>query len=564
MNFRFAKMVLACAAMLGIVTPASALVTMDPGNIAGTVSIVSDGATEIEQAKQTITNGTNLNAIVGDHAGTFAKFKKKYGKNLEDAKKALADGKKRLAEGTELYNKAQAKKAEAQAKYQELMDKYQGSSGGEEEDYEDGDYEEGDYGEEYTAQSDSDYNAHSVSTLGSVNAAAAAQAAQALPHDIAEMGDSSGYMYDESEVDTEVAAFANMPAPSVAATRFDASSLDKAVAVDGRRAVNNSALVSQAGAVPVAAAGTASAKPEMLKALDKTTLKKFDVVDSKALSPAESTGRKAFGVAPAADIKAEVAAAPKAFNDKALKTLDNKAGAAVSLTAEPQQVNKASALKAGDLKANALQNKVKSLEDGALAPAVEGKGFRVSPAKVLKDRLSSNTVYFSKHLGFASQSDDDTKGVNYNSKGTFISPLPERCGISVADLKDIDKIKACINKIVAENNAKNQFDALNSRKECERMIYTTMLALLTEATGSKHEASNYDETLDEQEESSAGSTDTRDDTAVLAMSNEQTQILLNRMSTLISSQIIWDSVQQICAAPSDVLESAKDETAGGK
>ena len=54
------------------------------------------------------------------------------------------------------------------------------------------------------------------------------------------------------------------------------------------------------------------------------------------------------------------------------------------------------------------------------------------------------------------------------------------------------------------------------------------------------------------------------------MTNEQTQILLNKMSLLVSAQTILSSVKYICEAPKDVLEKTTDDkndgakTDGGK
>ena len=57
---------------------------------------------------------------------------------------------------------------------------------------------------------------------------------------------------------------------------------------------------------------------------------------------------------------------------------------------------------------------------------------------------------------------------------------------------------------------------------------------------------------------------------VIALTNEQTQILLNKMSLLVSAQTILSSVKYICEAPKDVLEKTTDDkndgakTDGGK
>ena len=214
-------------------------------------------------------------------------------------------------------------------------------------------------------------------------------------------------------------------------------------------------------------------------------------------------------------------------------------------------------------------------------PATAVRKFRVSPtlktapslktAPAMKiERMSNSTISFSSKMMFADEAADNTKGVGIDSKGTFISPLAQRCGISIKDLQDAEKIKECTTKIVSENNAKNQYDAINSRKDCQSMVYNTVVALLAEATQGKYESSNYGDTLDKQEDLGADSNNTRDDTMVIALTNDQTQILLNKMSLLVSAQTILSSVKYICEAPKDVLEKTTDDkndgakTDGGK
>ena len=123
---KYFYMVLACVATVVGAFPAFAgLPTMDAGNIAGTVGIVAQGQTGIQQGIETIANGSNLNAIVGDSAGTLAKFTGKLGIDPEKAKKALEtaqNAQKRISEGMETYNKYQGEIAKRQEEYQALMD----------------------------------------------------------------------------------------------------------------------------------------------------------------------------------------------------------------------------------------------------------------------------------------------------------------------------------------------------------------------------------------------------------------------------------------------------------
>ena len=126
------------------------------------------------------------------------------------------------------------------------------------------------------------------------------------------------------------------------------------------------------------------------------------------------------------------------------------------------------------------------------------------------------------------------------------------------DLSDEEKLNECLTKVISENNASNQFDAALSRKQCQRMVYDTVVALMAEATLAKVEASSYKDTLDEQEKLGGDSNNTRDDSSVLAMSNEQIQKLLNKISLLTSSQILLDTVKQLCSMQDDVVDANSD------
>ena len=195
------------------------------------------------------------------------------------------------------------------------------------------------------------------------------------------------------------------------------------------------------------------------------------------------------------------------------------------------------------------------------------------------EKVSRSTYGRHEEMAFASSSDDGeavgnskiislVKKLGIDVGNVYIVPMAQRCEISAQTfINDEQKRNECIEKIIRENNADNSFDSNLSMKDCRRMIYNAVVALLAEATNSKYEAANYSDTLDEQDKLAADSTDVRGDLTVIAMSNYQTQLLLNRISMNFSSQIILETVEQVCAARKDVLgDSDLDEKsdAGGE
>lgn len=564
---KYFYMVLACVATVVGAFPAFAgLPTMDAGNIAGTVGIVAQGQTGIQQGIETIANGSNLNAIVGDSAGTLAKFTGKLGIDPEKAKKALEtaqNAQKRISEGMETYNKYQGEIAKRQEEYQALMDMVNSKVG--KDSYDDSD-EEGEYeGEEsaggedeeysadYDSDYDSDYDAESVSTLETAEGFANSETyQQATTQEMLATPVTSEQSFPISAQVSPVSAELQRMDTLQPLRQLDV----KAVDTDLDKVVEEDA------------DGTDEADAEQTDEPTDTVEK----ISTPTITNA-TTGRTRFG-----GLKQAVTAA--AVNAKLNKvSVQNKMLSAAKNSTAKTTLKSAvkSALESKNLSSSVAEQKAVATTQ----PATAVRKFRVSPtlktapslktAPAMKiERMSNSTISFSSKMMFADEAADNTKGVGIDSKGTFISPLAQRCGISIKDLQDAEKIKECTTKIVSENNAKNQYDAINSRKDCQSMVYSTVVALLAEATQGKYESSNYGDTLDKQEDLGADSNNTRDDTMVIALTNEQTQILLNKMSLLVSAQTILSSVKYICEAPKDVLEKTTDDkndgakTDGGK
>lgn len=564
---KYFYMVLACVATVVGAFPAFAgLPTMDAGNIAGTVGIVAQGQTGIQQGIETIANGSNLNAIVGDSAGTLAKFTGKLGIDPEKAKKALEtaqNAQKRISEGMETYNKYQGEIAKRQEEYQALMDMVNSKVGKDSYDDsdEEGEYEgeesaggeDEEYGADYDSDYDSDYDAESVSTLETAEGFANSETyQQATTQEMLATPVTSEQSFPISAQVSPVSAELQRMDTLQPLRQLDV----KAVDTDLDKVVEEDA------------DGTDDADAEQTDEPTDTVEK----ISTPTITNA-TTGRTRFG-----GLKQAVTAA--AANAKLNKvSVQNKMLSAAKNSNAKTTLKSAvkSALESKNLSSSVAEQKAVATTQ----PATAVRKFRVSPtlktapslktAPAMKiERMSNSTISFSSKMMFADEAADNTKGVGIDSKGTFISPLAQRCGISIKDLQDAEKIKECTTKIVSENNAKNQYDAINSRKDCQSMVYSTVVALLAEATQGKYESSNYGDTLDKQEDLGADSNNTRDDTMVIALTNEQTQILLNKMSLLVSAQTILSSVKYICEAPKDVLEKTTDDkndgakTDGGK
>lgn len=202
---------------------------------------------------------------------------------------------------------------------------------------------------------------------------------------------------------------------------------------------------------------------------------------------------------------------------------------------------------------------------GATIKPLEIQPFRISPTKAIAPapklkvmRDSSSRYENTQTIAFAAQ------GANPYVNNMFVLPMASRCEISAEEfIEDKDKATKCIDKIVKENSAANQFEAASAAKDCNKMVFNTVKALLAEAINAKYEAANYQQVLDKQDEVAANSSDVRNDNHTIAAAFQEGQILLNRSSAVLSSQLILDTVRQLCSMQDEVMEN-KDETANGE
>jgi len=347
-------MVSACAAIIMTSSPAKALVTLDPGNIAGTIGIVINGATGVMQAVEIITNGSSLLSTIGDAAGTLSKFKDLFGENIQKALQLAQEAQARIQEGKAAYNKYKNEIEARKAKYQALLDQLNPKK----ENYNDSsETENGGYPEDYSAENDADYDPDTTSTT------------------------------ETSKNDTTAGNSVVDAGPSSGNTTNGTNSSD----------------------LP----GIFDAKP------GNTT---------NSANP--STGRQPF--ASSDDISTEID----------LGTPSTPAGAATKAAVDTISSDAAT----------------ESISPDSATKEPNPK-FRISPSKLREpiqlDKISSSELSFTSRQVFAAEISNE-KGVNYDSKGTFITPFAKRCDLSVKDLVSYDGMKSCTTKIVAENNAKDR------------------------------------------------------------------------------------------------------------
>ena len=600
------------------------LPTLDAGNLAGTVSIVKNGAENLQGIGNITNKVGELNTIVGDAAASVSKFKEQYGDKIQEGVEAAQKAMERAEEAKTALAEYEQEVAAKKEAYQTIMDATAAQSGG-------GENAGQADGAQTAAAAQSQMQAAQMSgqavSAGTMRQQVAG--AQPIMKTQTQAMSSADRMYDDgayaadgyvdgyvqaSEVDgmavagrqtmaasgavagTQAVAGVGAAAvarPAVAAASGTVMAADGTVlnaqpaAVEGAVAAEGTIAVGEVAAAETAEGATISGRQVGRKAFGRAATASGTVSAARPATAARAT----TGARQAAAASGTVSAARPATAARA--TTGARQAATVSGTVSAARPATAARATTGARQAATVSGTVSAARPATAARAVsqasstgvvsaaqpvtakpatatpQRQQFRVSPVSTAAgkiERVSSATAKFSETMAFASAS-ESAAGNSYVGD-TYIVPMAQYCRIKPEDFIENEKTRNdCLEKIIREINADNSFDANLSQKDCQKMVYNAVVALMAEAANSKYEAANYSETLDEQDDLAADSTDVRGDLTVIAMSNYQTQLLLNRISMNFSSQIILDTVMQLCRTKKDVLgDSDLDEgdTADGE
>ena len=513
---RIGSGILGAGAVLFVAAGAEAgLPTFDAANIAGTMSIVKNGSQNLKGIGDITNKVGELNTIVGDAAASVSKFQEQYGdeinKGMEMAQKAMA----RKAE-------AEAAKAAHDAEVQAQKDAYQAAMDSVAENQQASQPEE----EYYEEVEEEVVNAPEETATVVEGAAEDFYGEDAEENGVSSVMNSANRVYDDGDYE-----------------ETGGENLD-GIAGDDEAAAED-------GGAPVK---TLQNLPEGMQAVQMKPAVVGKVQAAGDKGGVSANRRRAF-------VRPSAPNAEAAVVSSGLKAVSADTEADVEVAPAEGEASDTAAV-------SAAPAAVRAETPAAQAAPVQRRQFRVSPRLNRVEKVSRSTYGRHEEMAFASSSDDGEAVGNSYVGNVYIVPMAQRCEISAQTfINDEQKRNECIEKIIRENNADNSFDSNLSMKDCRRMIYNAVVALLAEATNSKYEAANYSDTLDEQDKLAADSTDVRGDLTVIAMSNYQTQLLLNRISMNFSSQIILETVEQVCAARKDVLgDSDLDEKsdAGGE
>lgn len=496
------------AVLLSAITLASygakAIPTFDSADIAGTTSIVKSGAENLKGIKGITGKVGQLNSIVGDAAGTLSRFQEEHGDDIQKAMEEAKKLKARKEKSKEEYDEHEEEVAERKATYQMLMDQVA----------------EGDGNRLEASETEEDVVETATPKITSANKRYNTKAAT-----LDTAGEDGDMAYDEMY---DAAAAGQYEDEYVGGEDLDGSPADFAVmtenGMDGREASVRP--MRQGFALPKAAHA------------EKADARLIKNVGGNAVSDAAAIRKM-----PAKAVPAGAAAG----QPKMLRQTGAQSQPAVMKTA-PAALEAVPAQKAVP----------------AVAPA---RKFRVSPQleKISSVRSFSQTIAFAAELAEHADEEESAAAGNPAVGGKTVFPYALLCGGDAEEyVKDEAKQQECIDKLVRNNHADNHIEATGNLADCNKMVYKTLISMLAETTNSKAKAATYNDTLKQQKEDSAQSTQLRDDLAVLGMSTYQTQLLLNEMSLNLSSEILLYTAQQVCLVSKDVLEDKEETTAGGE
>ncbi|MBO7556302.1 MAG: hypothetical protein J6T72_02765 [Alphaproteobacteria bacterium] len=560
--------------------------TVDFGNIAGTIGIVTQGITNVQQGIDSIKNASKFLAIVGDSVGTITKFADKIKGYVADAQAAIEKAKQRISEGMELYNKYKGEIEDRKAKYQALLASIPNYTNPNS--YNDGSSSSGSSsngssssqspsvgGSSYTGgssysgnQSSPAVNSGSSQNYGGSANSNSSAAKVVAPAASGARSISVGSSKAQNQVSTAVTGRVSSPATvATQSSGFRTTPQSPIVTPANSKAAVQNDSTSKTVSAPAAKENMQPAGKE-LPATNKDVNSLFDEEDEaddditseeneekEEVDETKNISRKAFS-SPTTDLATTKSSQTSAKD--AVSVPDASKSAATTVTKTPAAATTEASSKALDSSKSveATSSKV-SAPTAVSTPSTSG--FRQSPTNVEK---RSQTLHYTSHLDFAAETNNSTKGSGYDKNGIFIFDV-KYCDKSVDDLLTEKGTRDCLVKIVNKINDDNTHFAIENKADCQKMVFDTAVALLAEAVNMLDEASNYQDTLDEQGELGGNSNNTRDDTQVLAMSYEQTQLLLNRLTIILSGETILNVTKDICGSSKNVLEENEVETSSG-
>ena len=124
--------------------------------------------------------------------------------------------------------------------------------------------------------------------------------------------------------------------------------------------------------------------------------------------------------------------------------------------------------------------------------------------------------------------------------------LVNYCSIGVDKLEDPTVMENCLKEIIRHQSDPDSQVAEEGKNITNKISAESVIATTTESMQMKNIAANYEEkVLDKFDEQAGSASTTRDDSAVLALTNKEIQYLLNKLVTMQAAQLSQSALSQL-------------------
>ena len=140
------------------------------------------------------------------------------------------------------------------------------------------------------------------------------------------------------------------------------------------------------------------------------------------------------------------------------------------------------------------------------------------------------------------------------------------CNIGVDKLEDPSVMENCVKGMIRDQSDDDNQVAEEGKKMTNKVIAESVVSTVAESMQMKNIAANYeDEVLNKFEEQAGSASTSRDDSSVLALTNKEIQVLLNKLITIAATQLSLDAMNQISSLTKESLgEDGSEDSSGNE
>ena len=234
---------------------------------------------------------------------------------------------------------------------------------------------------------------------------------------------------------------------------------------------------------------------------------------------------------------------PSAFSAAPSDTTNsNNLPSAIGTVSEP---NNSSTVKEAPAASRGFRQRAIIKKNSTPSATISGKQGAFLDTLEVKVLASYNT---SETLMFGAEDYIPDGVINNGEYEETIIPetLVNYCSIGVDKLEDPTVMENCLKEIIRHQSDPDSQVAEEGKNITNKISAESVIATTTESMQMKNIAANYEEkVLDKFDEQAGSASTTRDDSAVLALTNKEIQYLLNKLVTMQAAQLSQSALSQL-------------------